>query len=533
MLLTGTLDEHGLETLEILFSDNQINLVVAQATRPEPAYWVATCDNDVEKQLTVIDALCHLPRPLIIYTSLVEANTAVNAQDVKRWLREAGFKRFDVVTGKSRGSTMGQDVVDAIRCMGEPAADLDVVVASSAFGLGVDIPNVRAVVHACIPESLDRFYQEVGRGGRDGNASISLLVHSPSDVEVAKGLAEPGDLGSDLGWKRWVAMDAGSKPSGEFKSVALTAAHDKIKRPSGEMNRHWNLHTLATMERAGMIRLDWSLPAEILEGASEAEVALAYEQARDRIDIEIIQGDIKHEWKFKQRYQAMKDQHRAEAIASHQTVLRLIADPETCPNRDLSRAYRLRRPNGDIVHVDWQCGGCASCGYTGWDVNAMAEAESEPYVHTPDMAPASGDIQALVGPTRSCSITYLQESGLPWRDLKTFLERLCLNGLERLVLPKRADLERLDIGTNWLAVDDFSTWSDRSTSTLPALTTAVVLPTPTPTDAVRELMAYAESHEGVLIAVFHQQIPMPPPSKHLFCEKLGRSVTLENALGEI
>ena len=428
---------------------------------------------------------------------------------------------------------MGQEVVDAIRCMGEPAADLDVVVASSAFGLGVDIPNVRAVVHACIPESLDRFYQEVGRGGRDGNASISLLVHSPSDVDVARGLAEPGDLGPDLGWKRWQAMDAGSKPSGEFKSVALTAAHDTIKRPSGEMNRHWNLHTLATMERAGMIKLDWSLPAEIGEGASEEEVALAYEQARDRIDIEVIQGDIKNQRTFKRRYRAKKDQNRAGAIASHQTVLRLTDDRETCPNKALSLAYRLRRPNNDIAHVDWQCGGCASCGYGGHDVNALARAESAPYVHTPDMAPASGSIRELAGATSRCSITYLQESGLPWGDLETLLGRLCLSGLQHLVLPQRADLSRLDIGTNWLAVDDFSTWSDRSTSTLPALTTAVVLPTPTPIDAVRELMAHAESHEGVLIAVFHQKIQMPHPSRHLLCEKLGRSLTLEKALTEI
>ena len=538
VLLTGTLDEHGLETLETLFSDNQINLVVAQATRPEPAYWFATCDDDEEKRLTVLEALYHLPRPLIIYTSLVEANTAVNAQDVKRWLHQAGFKRFGVVAGKSRGSTMGQEVVDAIRCMGEPAADLDVVVASSAFGLGVDIPNVRAVVHACIPESLDRFYQEVGRGGRDGNASISLLVHSPSDVDVARGLAEPGDLGADLGWKRWVAMDAGSTTSGKFRSVALTAARDTIKRPSGEMNRHWNLHTLATMERAGMIRLDWSLPAEIGEGASEEEVALAYEQARDRIDIEVIQGDIRNERIFKRRYRAMKDQHRAGAIASHQTVLRLIRDRETCPNKALSLAYRLRRPNDDIAHVDWQCGGCASCGYGGYEMNALAMAESVPYVHTPDMAPASGGLRALVRRTRPrrtrcCSITYLQESGLPWRDLETLLGRLCLSGLQQLVLPQRVDLERLDVGTNWLAVDDFSTWSDRSTSTLPVLTTAVVLPAPVPVDAVRGLMAHAESHEGVLIAVFHQQTRMPPPSRHLLCEKLGQSLTLERALREI
>ena len=282
-----------------------------------------------------------------------------------------------------------------------------------------------------------------------------------------------------------------------------------------------------------MIKLDWSLPAEISEDSSEEEVALAYEQARDRIDIEVIHGDIRKEQIFKSRYRAKKDEHRAGAIASHQTVLGMTENRKTCPNKALSRAYGLQRPNKDIAHVDWQCGGCASCGYGGHEVNALARDESAPYVHTPEMAPASGSIRELAGSDSLCSITYLQEPGLPWSDIGTLLGRLCLNGLERLVLPNRADLARVDIGRNWLAVDDFSTWSDQSTSTLPALTTAVVLPTPTPTDAVRELMAHAESHEGVLIAVFHQQTAMPNPSKHLLCEKLGRSLTLEKALRKI
>ena len=64
----------------------------------------------------------------------------------------------------------------------------DIVVGTSAFGLGVDMRDVRSIVHACVPETLDRYYQEVGRGGRDGRPSIAYLTATPGDDAVARQL---------------------------------------------------------------------------------------------------------------------------------------------------------------------------------------------------------------------------------------------------------------------------------------------------------------------------------------------------------
>ncbi len=62
----------------------------------------------------------------------------------------------------------------------------DVVAATSAFGMGIDKPDVRAVLHASVPESLDTYYQQIGRGGRDGHDAVALLFYRPEDLSLAR-----------------------------------------------------------------------------------------------------------------------------------------------------------------------------------------------------------------------------------------------------------------------------------------------------------------------------------------------------------
>jgi len=73
---------------------------------------------------------------------------------------------------------------------------IEVVVATNAFGMGIDRPDVRAVVHLAPPGSVEAYYQEVGRAGRDGEPALGLLLVGAGDLALRRALLERGSEGS-------------------------------------------------------------------------------------------------------------------------------------------------------------------------------------------------------------------------------------------------------------------------------------------------------------------------------------------------
>jgi ATP-dependent DNA helicase RecQ len=139
-------------------------------------------------------------RPNLAFTAVMEASERRRTEIV---LAEANVKGASVVYCASRKRV--DELTVELRRAGRPAfayhAGLDpdareqahrhfrddakvVIVATNAFGMGVDRPDVRAVIHAQMPGTVEAYYQEAGRAGRDGLAAKCLLLHSPGDVAI-------------------------------------------------------------------------------------------------------------------------------------------------------------------------------------------------------------------------------------------------------------------------------------------------------------------------------------------------------------
>jgi hypothetical protein len=261
LLLTATLTQECFDSLRALFGRGGCQLVSEVALRPEPSFLISSANQEPARLARVLEAARFLPRPLILYSTLREHASAYFDA-----LRGLGFRRVRLARGGDLTGADGEDILRDWR-----ARAVDIIVATSAFGLGMDQDDVRSVMHACLPETIDRYYQEVGRGGRDGKASAALLVTTPSDVITAEHLSIERLISIDRAFERWEAMWSRRRTGiADAHTVSLNDRPADIADP-GDRNASWNLRTLVLMARAGLVSFAPHRPPDIERRLNEAD----------------------------------------------------------------------------------------------------------------------------------------------------------------------------------------------------------------------------------------------------------------------
>jgi ATP-dependent DNA helicase RecQ len=219
-------------------------VVVTSFNRPNLTYRVLPAKEKKHKLPRILDVIRTSPPPGIVY-----GTTRKECEQLAGELRRSGVDAAAYHAGMGsveRASVQERFMTD----------ELDVVVATIAFGMGVDKPNVRFVVHSSVPGSLPAYIQESGRAGRDGEKAECVVLYRAADLGRRKRLVTLGKAG-----EREVASF--------FSALSGVESGGRVNVPPGSLSALGGVDpesagiVMGSLEESGLISRGYDLWAEV------------------------------------------------------------------------------------------------------------------------------------------------------------------------------------------------------------------------------------------------------------------------------
>lgn len=254
ILLSATFEDRCVATLRNLFEVNEKWIEVrCDALRHEPRYTVIRAKNYFEKQDNILELVRKLPHPMIIYVA-----RPVEADQIKQMLAFNGIKNtrtFTGLTGRVKREKLIDTWVDD---------DYEIMIATSAFGVGVDKADVRTVIHTYIPQNANTYYQELGRGGRDRLPCLSVMCLQPEDTTIGRDRIKKKVLTPEKIIGRWDSMYNNAKSqrisnNRVFIDTSIKPNYADVDEfddsPTSDADMNWNVYVLLLLRRFKLIKM--------------------------------------------------------------------------------------------------------------------------------------------------------------------------------------------------------------------------------------------------------------------------------------
>jgi ATP-dependent DNA helicase RecQ len=261
------------EIVERLALDDPVE-IVRGFDRPNIHLAVEQYYDDAHKLRALVASVADGERPAIVYTA-----TRRRSEEIAAALRKAGVSASPYHAGLHRHEREAAQTAFM-------EDEIEVVVATIAFGMGVDKPNVRAVLHAEISDSIDAYYQEIGRSGRDGRPARAVLFFRAEDVGLRRFFAGAGQRAVDEALAvAEIVEDADGPVDARTLHVATGLSETKIV---SALSRLADVGFVTLLPDGEVTKGDDAVP---IDDAAEAAAAAQHSRKEyERTRVEMIRG---------------------------------------------------------------------------------------------------------------------------------------------------------------------------------------------------------------------------------------------------